>query len=87
MDDAPEAFDTSLLTGDFGKQFGGSAAANIVTLLLLGIFISLKKLCNRPSRCKSHLHCPCLDVDIMDRSQATLRSAPKNVADPEGSPV
>ena len=69
----------SLLTGDFGKQFGGSAAANIVTLLLLGIFMGLKKLCNRPSRCKSHLHCPCLDVNIMDRSNTEARAVPESV--------
>ena len=79
--------ESGILTGEFGKQFGGSAAANIVTLLLLGIFMGLKKLCNRPSRCKSHLHCPCLDVDITDRSKNTLRSVPKNVDEPEPSPV
>ena len=73
MDDA-----TGLLTGEFGKQFGGSAAANILTLLLVGLFMGLKKLCNRKSKCKSHIHCPCIDVDIADQSQNTLREVPKS---------
>ena len=58
------------------KQFGGSAMANIATLFALGLLIGLKKLCDRPSRCKSHLHCPCLDVEVLDRSGTTLRKAP-----------
>ena len=89
MEDVPEAGDfsledlitgdaSSLLTGEFGKQFGGSAAANILTLLVLGLFMGLKKLCSRNSKCKSHIHCPCLDVDIMDRTGTTLRTAPES---------
>ena len=87
--EAPEGDDfsldeaTGLLTGEFGKQLGGSAAANIFTLLLIGAYMGLKKLCNRNSKCKSHLHCPCLDVDISDRSRNTLRTAP-NSADGSG---
>ena len=59
------------LTGEFMKQFGGSAAANAITLAVV---------CDRPSRCKSHLHCPCIDVEVSDRSGNTLRSVPKNAA-------
>ena len=68
------------LTGEFMKQFGGSAAANAITLAVLGILMLLKKVCDRPSRCKSHLHCPCIDVEVSDRSGNTLRSVPKNAA-------
>ena len=85
MDDAAEAAEFSLedatsglLSGEFGKQFGGSAAANILTLLVLGLFMGLKKLCNRNSKCKSHIHCPCIDVDIVDRNGNTLHTAPKS---------
>ena len=66
----------ALSTGEFAKQFGGSAAANMVTLVGVAILIGLKKLCDRPSRCKSHLHCPCLDVEVLDRSKKSMRSDP-----------
>ena len=69
------------LPGDFMKQFGGSAAANLVTVLALGFLMLLKKRCERPSRCKSHFHCPCLDVEVVDRSGSTFRTAPENVAE------
>ena len=71
--------ETALLTGEFGKQFGGSAAANIMTIALVGLVIGLKKICNRPCRCKSHLHCPCLDLDIMDRSNTNVRQVPESL--------
>ena len=72
---------SALLTGDFGKQFGGSAAANIFTLLVVGLCMGLKKLCNRNSKCKSHIHCPCIDVDIVDRTGNTLHTAPESLDD------
>ena len=96
MGDTPEAEDLSLddaaslltgdgtsgmLTGEFGKQLGGSAMANFFTLLLIGVYMGLKKLCNRPSKCKSHVHCPCIDVDIVDRDGNTLRTVPKTTDD------
>ena len=84
-DEAPAAEDFSLedatsglLTGEFGKQFGGSAMANVFTLLVLGVLMGLKKLCSRKSRCKSHIHCPCLDLDIVDRDGNTLRAVPES---------
>ena len=72
--------ESTLLTGEFGKQFSGSAAANMLTLVVLGVLMGLKKLCDRPSRCKSHIHCPCIDVDISDRGQTT-RTVPPVLAD------
>jgi hypothetical protein len=66
-----------LITDDFMKQFGGSAAANGVTIAVLGLLMLLKKLCDRPSKCRAHLHCPCLDVDVMDRSKTNRTNAPK----------
>ena len=84
MNDAAEAAEFSLedatsglLSGEFGKQFGGSAMANLATMGAVGFLIRLKKLCDRPSKCKSHLHCPCLDVQVLDRSQTSIRGAPK----------
>ena len=69
------------LSGEFMKQFGGSAAANLVTVAVLGLLMLLKKCCDRPSRCKSHFHCPCLDVEVVDRAQTLPRAAPKNKAE------
>ena len=70
------------LEGEFMKQFGGSAAANLLTVAVLGLLMLLKKACDRPSRCKSHLHCPCIDVEVTDRTGNTLRSVPKPLAQP-----
>ena len=72
----------ALSTGEFAKQFGGSAVANIVTLLGVGLLVGLKKLCDRPSRCKSHIHCPCLDVEVMDRTKSMTRNDPVSVDRP-----
>ena len=69
------------LTGEFMNQFGGSAAANLVTVAVLGVLVLLKKCCDRPSKCKSHFHCPCLDVDIVDQTGNTIRTVPENVDD------
>lgn len=61
------------VTGEFMKQFGGSAAANGITAIILVILFGLKKLCNRKSKCKTKLHTCCLDVDIRDD---TIRNPP-----------
>ena len=58
---------------EFWKQFAGSGVANIFMMLAGGVYMGIKKLCERDSRCKSHLHCCCLDVDFADR---TLHSKP-----------
>ena len=60
MDTPPE--------GEFIKQFGGSAAANALTLFIFALLYGLKKCCDRPSRCKSKLHTCCLDIEVSDRS-------------------
>ena len=51
---------------DFMKQFSGSATANLAFGALYLLYMGMKRLCNRPSRCKSHLHCCCIDVDVRD---------------------
>lgn len=56
------------------KQFGGSAAANGITGIILLVILGLRKLCNRKSKCKSKLHTCCLDVEIRDE---TMRTSPK----------
>lgn len=61
------------VSGEFMKQFGGSAAANGITAIILVILFGLKKLCNRKSKCKTKLHTCCLDVDIRDD---TIRNPP-----------
>ncbi len=73
--------------GEFMKQFGGSAAANGITMLIMVVLYGLKKCCDRPSRCKSKLHTCCLDIEVSDRG-LTKRSAPSITPDEkEGSPV
>jgi hypothetical protein len=54
--------------GEFMKQFTGSAAANVAFGVLFMLYMGVKRLCNRPSRCKSHLHCCCIDVDVRDQT-------------------
>ena len=67
----------TLISGEFMKQLSGSAAANGITVAIIGLLMLLKRLCDRPSKCKSHLHCPCLDVEFMDREKTKRSSAPK----------
>ena len=62
--------------GEFIKQFGGSAAANAITMLVFGVLWALKKVCDRPSRCKSKLHTCCLDIEVSDRSKTDRREGP-----------
>ena len=60
------------------KQFGGSAAANGITGIILLVIFGLRKLCNRKSKCKSNLHTCCLDVEIRDE---TMRSSKTELRD------
>ena len=75
MDAVPTPSETELLQGnsEFWNQFAGSSTANGFLILLIGVVAGVRKLCNRRSKCKSHLHCCCLDVDIKDQ---TLRERP-----------
>ena len=57
---------------DFMKQFSGSATANLAFGIVFILYMGLKKLCNRDSKCKSHIHCCCLDLDVRDK---TMRSS------------
>jgi hypothetical protein len=66
---------------EFMKQFGGSAAANGITIAIFGLLMLLKKCCDRPSKCKSHLHLCCLDVEVLDRDRTKRSSAPKSTAE------
>ena len=50
---------------DFIKQFSGSASANVVTVVLVGVFMMIKKCLDRPSN-YSHSKCTscCLSVEL-----------------------
>ena len=63
----------------FWDQLAGSGSANLITVVAVGLFLGLRKLCNRKTKCKSHLHCCCLDVDVRDQ---TLREQPGAAACP-----
>ena len=52
----------------FWDQLAGSGSANLITVVAVGLFLGLRKLCNRNTKCKSHLHCCCLDVDVSDQT-------------------
>ena len=53
---------------EFWDQFAGSGVANIFMMLAVGLYLGIKKLCDRDSKCKSHIHCCCLDLDVRDRT-------------------
>ena len=63
---------------EFWDQFVGSGSANLITIAVVALVMGLKKLCDRNTRCKSHLHCCCLDVDVRDR---TLHEQPGAAAE------
>ena len=71
-------------TSEFWNQFAGSSSANVLVILVLGIVAGIRKLCARKSKCKSHLHCCCLEVDIKDQ---TIRERPDTSDDTEMVPV
>ena len=73
--------------GEFMKQFGGSAAANGITMVILVVLYGLKKICDRPSRCKSKFHSCCLDIEVSDRSATKRSAAPITLDQKEGLPV
>ena len=65
--------DAAAETPEFWKQFAGSGVANIFMMLAIGAYLGIKKLCERDSKCKSHIHCCCIDLTVRDR---TLRTEP-----------
>ena len=62
---------------EFWKQFAGSGVANIFTVLAVAVLVCVRKLCEREKKCKSHIHCCCLDLDVRDE---TLRNGPGSSA-------
>ena len=66
---------------EFWNQFAGSGVANVFMMLAVGLYVGIKKLCERDSKCKSHVHCCCLDLDVRDR---TLHESPGSTD--EGGP-
>ena len=60
---------------EFWKQFAGSGSANLLTVAAMAVLWGLKRLCERKTKCKSHLHTCCLDVEVRDE---TTRSRPQN---------
>ena len=61
---------------EFWNQFAGSGVANIFMMLAVVLYMGFKKLCNRDSKCKSHVHCCCLDLDVRDRTIHEQPGAP-----------
>jgi len=53
----------------FWDQFAGSGSANLVTVIGLAVIWGLKKLCTRKSKCNSHFHTCCLDIDVRDETR------------------
>ena len=64
---------TKLLTDE---NFMSGMASNGLTVMLLAGLWGLKKLCSRPSKCKTHLHTCCIDIDVADRTGDTIRQLP-----------
>ena len=71
--DPTTAVISKLLTDE---SFVSGMASNGITIVLLGTLWALKKLCSRPSKCKSHIHTCCLDIEVADRSGNTIRQPP-----------
>ncbi len=59
---------------EFWNQFVGSSSANVLLVLAVGVFLGIKKLCSRDSKCKSHIHCCCIEFDVRDK---TIRDPPE----------
>ena len=57
----------------FVQQFTGSATANMAFAVVFFLYMGLKKLCERDSKCKSKCHTPCIDVSVRDN---TIRELP-----------
>ena len=70
-------------TSDFMKQFGGSASANVVTILLVGLIMVLKKCIekNKHSECKSC--CFSFEVDNKTERSHANHDTPEDSRDDE----
>ena len=70
------------------ENFMSGMASNGLTVVFLMVAWGLKKLCSRPSRCKTHLHTCCIDIDVADRTGNTIRQLPVSSDDrAESAPV
>ena len=58
---------------EFAKQFAGSASANVVFVFFGILYLLVKRICDRNTKCKSRCHTCCLDIDVSDR---TIREPP-----------
>ena len=71
---------------EFMKQFSGSASANVVTFVLVAVFYLLKKLVDRPSKCKEvKSNCCCCSFDIIN--QTVRDDEPPSISEKDGSRV
>ena len=72
---------------EFIKQFSGSASANIVTVIGVGVIFLLKKLIERPSRCKEvKSECCCCSFDVINQTQRR-ENEERSVSEEDGSRV
>ena len=67
-------------TSQFLEQFTGSASANLLCVVVVMLGVGIKKVCSRESKCKTHVHCCCLDISLKDK---TIRSLPLEVEEGE----
>ena len=74
---------SKLLTDD---SFVSGMASNGITVVFFLVAWGLKKLCSRPSKCKTHLHTCCIDIDVADRTGNTIREVPVTSDDRLQSP-
>ena len=73
---------------DFMKQFSGSASANVVTFVLVGVFYLLKKLVDRPSKCKEvKSNCCCCSFDIINQTIRSRNDSTDSISEKDGSRV
>ena len=69
-------------TSELMRQFGGSAMANMAFGVLFLFYMGIKKLCDRPSKCKSHIHCCCIDLDVQDKTSRSREKVQIGEEDP-----
>ena len=68
------------------KQFSGSASANVVSLVIVGLFFLLKKCLDKPSKCKEvKSDCCCCSLDIIN--QTARNDKPPGISEEDGERV
>ena len=68
------------LESTFAQQFTGSASANLAFGVIFLLYMGIRKLCERKSRCRSKCHLCCFDFDVRDVTlrEITLPAEQKN---------